>query len=550
MKVLILNMLVVSAALALTATITAAGARAANGIAVIPQPGQVELREGAFLLQRETVIVSDEENEPTARLLAAWLAPATGWRMHVTRETHPKANSISLALDPALFPLGDEGYLLEVTPAAVTIRARGPAGVFYGVQTLRQLLPAEIFSMEPLRDVAWQIPAVRIEDVPRFRWRGMHLDVSRHFMPKPFVLKFIDLLALHKMNTFHWHLTDDQGWRIEIKKHPKLTSVGAWRKETRIGHERFKRGFDGVPHGGFYTQQEIREVVAYARARFVSVVPEIEMPGHAQAAIAAYPELGNTGQPLAVWPRFGVSRDIFNPSEKTISFLQEVLSEVLQLFPGTFIHVGGDEAVKDQWKASEVAQARIRELGLKNEQELQSYFIGRMEQFLRGKGRRLIGWDEILEGGLPDGAAVMSWRGTEGGIAAARAGHDVVMAPDSHTYFDHYQSERPGEPLAIGGLLPLEKVYEFEPAPAELTPEEAAHILGAQGQLWSEYLTGPGNVEYMAFPRLLALAEVVWSAKGRRDLPDFLARVAAHEPRLQRLHVNFRALSRDTPPAN
>lgn len=550
MRGLAIGVLLPAMSLAAAGLLCAGSARASGNAAVIPQPLRMELREGAFLLRADTTIVTDAASEPTAHLLAEWLEPATGWRLRVARGGRAADNSIHLALDEQAAPLGEEGYRLEATPQGVTIRALRPAGVFYGVQTLRQLLPAAIFAPRRQSGAAWEIPAVWIEDAPRFRWRGMHLDVSRHFLPKAFVLKFIDLLALHKLNTFHWHLTDDQGWRIEIHKHPRLTGVGAWRRETRLGHERHKRGFDGVPHGGFYTQEEIRAVVAYARRRFVTIVPEIEMPGHAQAAIAAYPELGNTGQRLEVWTQFGVSRNIFNPSEKTIRFLQDVLHEVLELFPGPFIHIGGDEALKDQWKASPAAQARIRELGLKDEHELQSYFIRRMEEYLRARGRRLVGWDEILDGGLPPGATVMSWRGTAGGIAAARGGHDVVMAPDSHTYFDHYQSQEPGEPLAIGGFLPLEKVYEFEPIPAELTPQEAQHILGAQAQLWTEYLKGPGHVEYMAFPRLLALAEVVWSARERKDLAGFLARVAVHEQRLAGLGVNFKPLKRDSAQSN
>jgi len=549
MKDCAIRVLLPALSLAAAGTLCCGGAEAAFGIAVIPQPTHVEMREGAFTLQANTTIVTDATNDATAQLLATWLEPATGWRLRVVRGDKATDNSIHLSLDPQAAYLDDEGYSLEVTRQQVTIRAHGAAGTFYGAQTLRQLLPAAIFAATRQSGVAWEVPAVRIEDAPRFRWRGMHLDVSRHFMPKAFVLKFIDLLALHKLNRFHWHLTDDQGWRIEIRKYPKLTQVGAWRKETRIGHEGHKRGFDGVPHGGFYTQQEIREVVEYARQRFVTIVPEIEMPGHAQAAIAAYPELGNTGQRLEAWTQFGVSRNIFNPSERTIRFLQDVLAEVLELFPGEFIHVGGDEALKDQWKASAAAQARIRELNLNDEHALQSYFMRRMDEFLRARGRRLSGWDGILEGGLPPGATVMAWRGAEGGIAAARAGHDVVMAPTSHTYFDYYQSEEPGEPLAIGGFLPLEKVYAFEPVPAELTPEEAKHILGAQGQIWTEYITGPGHVEYMAFPRLLALSEVVWSANERKDLAGFLERVASHEPRLRNLRVNFKPLRRESPQA-
>ncbi|HEY0592135.1 MAG TPA: family 20 glycosylhydrolase, partial [Thermoanaerobaculia bacterium] len=353
-----------------------------------------------------------------------------------------------------------------------------------------------------------------------------------------------DNLAMHKLNTFHWHLTDDQGWRIQIRKYPRLTEVGAWRKETRLGHERKNLGFDKKPHGGFYTQDEIREVVEYARQRHITVVPEIEMPGHAQAAIAAYPELGVTGQQLEVWPRFGINANIFNPNEKTILFLQDVLTEVLELFPSTFIHVGGDEAIKDQWKASPEVQARIKELGLKDEHEMQSYVIRRMDAFLAERGRRLIGWDEILEGGLAPGATVMSWRGVQGGITAAKAGHDVVMSPTTHAYLDYAQSQEPGELPNIGGDLPLEKVYSFDPVPAGFTPEEARHVLGGQANVWTEYMPSPGHVEYMVFPRLAALAEVVWTPVERKNWFDFLARVSAHEQRLAKKGVVYRPTRR------
>jgi hexosaminidase len=426
------------------------------------------------------------------------------------------------------------------------IRTVGPAGIFYGMQSLRQLLPPAIFREALVDGVSWTIPAVSIEDYPRFTWRGAHLDVCRHFMPKEFVKKYIDLLALHKINSFHWHLTEDQGWRIQIRKYPRLTEVAAWRNETLVGryeNDPRKRVFDGQRHGGYYTQDDIREIVAYARARFINVVPEIEMPGHAQAAIAAYPELGNTGARLAVMTIWGVSENILNPEERTIAFMQDVLSEVLELFPGPFIHIGGDEAVKIQWKTSPRAQARMRELGLRDEEELQSWFIHRMDEFLTARGRRLVGWDEILEGGLAPNATVMSWRGISGGVTAARAGHDVVMAPGSHTYFDHYQSEnRAGEPLAIGGFTPIEKVYAFDPMPDSLEPQFRRHILGAQAQVWTEYIKTPKQVEYMAFPRMSALAEALWTPVERKDYADFSGRILPHLERLRILDVNFRPL--------
>ncbi|HUP44876.1 MAG TPA: beta-N-acetylhexosaminidase, partial [Thermoanaerobaculia bacterium] len=504
------------AVLMLVAVPAAVRAQAVAEIAVLPRPVSVEPSEGSFTLGPETRIVADPAARTTAGQLASWLRPATGYALPV-EPSQPGSNAIYLAIDPSLARLGDEGYLLDVTPRGVAIRARREAGLFYGAQTLRQLLPPAVFAASRQNGVAWTVPAVRIEDQPRFRWRGAMLDVARHFEPKEFVLRFLDLLALHKLNTFHWHLTEDQGWRIEIRKYPRLTEVGGWRKETRIGHERYGRGFDKKRHGGFYTQDEIREVVEYARQRHITVVPEIEMPGHAQAAIAAYPELGVTGKPLEVWTRWGVNPNIFNPSEKTILFLQDVLTEVLELFPSEFIHIGGDEAVKDQWKASAEVQARIKELGLKDEHEMQSWFIRRMDSFLASKGRRLIGWDEILEGGLAPGATVMSWRGVDGGITAAKAGHDVVMAPTSHVYLDYAQAKEPGEPLNIGGFLPLENVYSFEPVPADLTAVEARHVLGAQGNIWTEYIPSPGHVEYMAFPRLVALSEVTWTPAARKD---------------------------------
>ncbi len=511
---------------------------------IIPRPQNIAYQHGVFVLNARTTIVADENTIAAAEQLRSLLKPATGLPLDITTERKKSRHTIMLQLDEQADTLGAEGYSLEVTPRSVIIRAAKPAGLFYACQTLRQLLPIQIYREAPVDDIRWEIPCVRIEDYPRFAWRGAMLDSARYFMPKEFVKKFIDLLAMHKMNSFHWHLTDDQGWRIEIKTYPQLTEIGAWRKESIVGHYRDKpRKYDGKRHGGFYSQDDIREIVAYARARHVNVVPEIEMPGHAQAAIAAYPELGNTQEKLNVSTVWGVHSNIYNANEETILFLQDVLTEVLELFPGEFIHIGGDEARKDQWQAGPAVQARIRELNLKDEHELQSYFIKRMDAFLTSKGRRLIGWDEILQGGLAPNATVMSWRGEKGGIVAAKAGHDVVMAPTAYTYFDYYQSRDPNEPLAIGGYLPLPNVYNYNPIPKELSVEQARHILGAQGQLWTEYIPHPKKAEYMAFPRLTALAEVTWTQDNHKDYDDFTERLKTHLKRLDALDVNYRPLS-------
>ena len=512
---------------------------AAPEIAIVPQPVALKRLTGTFSLEPSTQVVVDAKNADLARMLRSYLSPSTGYAF----ETGAKRgkNEIEFAIGEAT-GLGAEGYRLNVSPERIRIEAAQPAGAFYAIQTLRQLLPAANFRRAKVGGVRWTVPAVAIEDRPRFGWRGAMMDVSRHFMPKETVLKFIDLMALHKLNSLHFHLTDDQGWRIEIKRYPRLTEIGSQRDSSMAGHYSEKR-YDNKPHGGFYSQDDLREIVAYASARHIQVVPEIEMPGHAQAAIAAYPELGNTGEPLRVGIDWGVYENVFNVEESTIQFLQNVLTEVLDIFPSRFIHIGGDEVPKTQWKKSSRAQARMKELGLKNEEELQSWFIKRMDQFLDTKGRRLIGWDEILEGGLAEGATVMSWRGMDGGIKAAKSGHDVVMAPTSHTYFDFYQSRlRRFEPVAIGGFTPIEKVYAFEPIPTELTASEAKHVLGAQFQLWAEYIPTPKHLEYMAFPRGAALAEVVWSPAEQRNPDDFFARLPRHLERLKVLDVNFREL--------
>jgi hexosaminidase len=520
-------------------------AAAASAISVIPQPVSVTPRAGRFSVTPRTVIATTRANAAIGRQLAAYLEPATGFALRVQTTGAVSRNSITLLRDRTLERLGPEGYILDVRPTRVVLKAPELAGLFYGIQTLRQLLPADIFRDAPAGRTDWSMPAALIEDVPRFPWRGAHLDVGRHFMPKEFVKKYIDLLALHKLNTFHWHLTEDQGWRLEIRQYPRLAEIGAWRKETLVGRPTTTgvRQFDGIRHGGFYTQEDAREVVAYAKARFVNVVPEIEMPGHAMAAIAAYPEIGVTGEPVEVANTWGIFSDILNAEPSTVRFMQNVLDEVLKIFPSRYIHVGGDEADKAKWKATPRIQARIKELALADEHELQSWFVRQMDTFLTSHGRRLVGWDEILEGGLAENAVVMSWRGTKGGIAAARAGHDVVMAPTTHTYLDYYQvKDQTNEPLAIGGFLPLETVYSFEPIPEELEPQYHKHVLGGQGQVWTEYLPNPKKVEYMAFPRLTALAEAVWTAKARRDYADYLGRLGAHLPRLQMLDVNFRPL--------
>ena len=542
--------------LALTLAITLSSTAAAQTpaadeatLGVIPRPRKLDTRPGAFTLGPRTVIWTDAASAASGRQLARYLEPGTGLTLAVrTGGAAPGANVIELHRDRALAKtLGTEGYRLSVRPGRVVARAANDAGLFYAVQTMRQLLPAAVLRDAPVPNVAWTMPAVEIEDAPRFQWRGAHLDAGRHFMPKEFVKKYIDLLALHKMNTFHWHLTDDQGWRLEIKKYPRLTEIGAWRAATPIGHmvrDTTQLTYSLVPHGGFYTQDDAREVVAYAAARHINVVPEIEMPGHARAAIAAYPELGITGQPMAVWTNWGVTPWIFNADDRTIAFMQDVLTEVLGIFPSTFIHVGGDEAAKDVWKTDPGIQGRIKQLGLKDEHELQSWFIKRMDDFLTAKGRRLIGWDEILEGGLAPGATVMSWRGMNGGIAAAQAGHDVVMAPTTYTYFDYYQTpngpNRALEPLSIGGYLPIDTVYAFEPVPPVLDSVQAKHILGGQAQLWTEYIPTPKQAEYMAFPRLAALAEVLWTPRERKDFASFQQRLPRHLARLDALDVNYR----------
>ncbi len=532
-------------------TVVTAAVAVLSALPLVPWPSKVAPGTGVFTLSASTVIVADAALADVADGFARWMHPASGFVYVVKRgaATATKGTTIEFKVDAALrATLGDEGYRLDVTPRRVRIRAAAPAGAYWATQSLRQLLPNAMERQARVTKVAWTVPAVSIEDVPRFRWRGAHLDVSRHFMPKQFVKRYLDLMALHKLNRFHWHLTDDQGWRLEIRKYPKLTEVGGWRTETLAGRyeaDSTKRKYDGIPHGGFYTQDDVREVVAYAAERFITVVPEIEMPGHAQAAIAAYPELGNTTRSLAVYRLWGQGDDVFNASPATVSFLQDVLTEVLELFPSPWIHVGGDEVQKEPWKESPAMQAQIQQLGLKDQHELQSWFIRQMDQFLTAKGRRLVGWDEILEGGLAPNATVMSWRGDDGAIAAANSGHDAILTPTHHTYFDYYQSkDRANEPLSIGGYLPLDTVYTWDPIPKAISPAQLARILGVQGQIWTEYIGDGRAVEYMAFPRLSALAEVAWTPASGRDLKAFRGRMVAHMERLKVLDVNARPLDK------
>ena len=519
----------------LTAGCATGMANPATRFSIVPAPVSLEAHSGSFRLDRNTRILvgdaGDAELKGMAELFAAPLRAASGLPLPITSEGGERG-ALVLRVEPQA-GAAEESYHLRADGKGVTLTAATHAGLFRGLQTLRQLLPAGNADR-------WTVPAVEIDDAPRFAYRGMHLDVGRHFFPVPFVKKYIDLLALYKFNTFHWHLTEDQGWRIEIKKYPRLTEVGACRNETQLGKNSRPYVGDATRSCGFYTQDEVREVVAYAAQRHITIIPEIEMPGHSLAALAAYPELGCTPGPFQVGTQWGVFEDIYCPKEETFTFLEDVLTEVMALFPSRYIHIGGDEAPKKAWEQSQFAQSVIKREGLKDEHELQSYFIQRIERFLNEHGRSIIGWDEILEGGLAPNATVMSWRGVNGGIAAAKQGHDVVMTPTNFLYFDYYQGPPSGEPLAIGGLLPLEKVYGYEPLPPELTAEEAKHILGAQGNLWTEYIASPDYVEYMVLPRLLALSEVDWSPREKRDWASFQDRLPGQFEHLDALGYNFR----------
>jgi hexosaminidase len=498
-------------------------------VAIIPLPQSIDVGNSSFVFTEDIEIAAAKEDDLEeqlnyfVRLIGQYAAVNI---TDVSLEKLESKKSIILKLNNDKRDENDESYSLNIDDNSIVILANSKRGVFYGIQSVFQLI-----LLNNRTSKAVSIPTLSINDNPRFKYRGIHLDVGRHMFPPSFIKKYIDIMALYKINTFHWHLTEDQGWRIEIKKYPKLTEIGSIRKETLIGHgdrDSSEFTYDGKPYGGFYSQDEIRDIVAYAAERQITIIPEIEMPGHSLAALAAYPELGCTGGPYEVATRWGVFEDIYCTKDSTFEFLQNVLLEVMDLFPSEYIHIGGDEAPKSMWKKCEVCQDTIEREGLKNEHELQSYFIQRIEKFLNKHGRNIIGWDEILEGGLAPNATVMSWRGTEGGIEAARQGHDVIMSPGETCYFDHYQSKNKNEPLAIGGYLPLENVYNYEPVPEELSVEEAKHILGAQANVWTEYMPDSKHVEYMILPRMAALAELNWTDKEKKNLIGFQSRIIKH----------------------
>lgn len=485
---------------------------------IIPEPQSVILQKGYFEINNSTKILFSQKDESIANYLKSILQPSTGYNLEVEKLSGKKfSNAVILETKEGKSDLGKEGYELIVSDKNIFIKANSENGLFYGVQTLRQLLPIQIESKTKVENVEWKVPSVEIKDKPQFVWRGLNLDCCRHFMTKDFIKRYIDLLAYHKCNILHWHLTEDQGWRIEIKKYPELTSKGAFRTYD-----------DGSTYGGFYTQEDVKEIINYASSRYITVVPEIEMPGHSTAAVATYPNLSCTGGPFEVGTLWGIYKDIYCAgNEETFNFLEDVLTEVINLFPSKYIHIGGDEAPKDRWKNCPKCQQRIKDEGLADEHELQSYFVKRIEKFINSKGKKIIGWDEILEGGLAPEATVQSWRGIKGAIEAAKQGHDVIVSPTSNCYFDY--------PVDV---TDLQKVYSFDPVPTELTEQERKHVLGSEGNMWSEY--APQKlIDDRLFPRMLALSEVVWTYPKERNYEEFLQRVQKHYDRLDLLGVNY-----------
>lgn len=493
---------------------------------VIPQPASVEVYEGTFNAAGASFktdgtlgsLASDAVARFEKNLESASAQPAgtSGTRFVFTMD-----NS-----------LGKEEYILSVDSKKAVVKASDLNGVLYAIETMKQLLPVEIYTGAQAPDADWTLPCMKIQDKPRFSYRGMHLDVSRHFFGMDEVKKYLDIMAIHKLNVFHWHLTDDQGWRLEIKKYPQLTEIGSVRSKTLVGHGRDSRTYDNIPYGEgcWFSQEQVKEIIDYAAARGIEVIPEIDLPGHMLAALATFPELGCTGGPYEVWGRWGIADDVLCVGkESTMEFLENVLSEVADLFPSEYVHIGGDECPKVRWENCPACQAKIKELGYKDddkhtaEQYLQTYVTSRMEKFLEGKGKKIIGWDEILEGEVAPNATIMSWRGIEGGQEAVKLGHDAIMVPTSYFYFDYYQSkDTENEPFAIGGYVPVEKVYSFEPFTEDMTDEEKAHIIGVQANMWTEYITSDSKLEYMLLPRMSALSEVQWCEPENKDYSRFL----------------------------
>lgn len=524
------------AAIAISLSLMSFAFAQSGEINIIPKPVSVERKSGVFILDNNTrIVVEHRQDRHLAELLVSRIKSDFGVDLKISPRAGGKP-AIFISRPDDYFLLND-GYLIVNDGKLINIEANSSAGRFYGVQSLLQMIRKDGYRTT--------VPNANVNDSARFRYRGMHLDVSRHFQPVEFLKKFIDQMAQFKFNTFHWHLTDDQGWRIEIKKYPKLTTVGQYRSESHEGNYSPIFKGDGRPVEGFYTQDQIKEVIAYAKARYITVIPEIELPGHASAALAAYPELGKgcaaPDYKFEVKKTWGIFKEVFCPTEETFKFLEDVLDETIKLFPDSpYIHIGGDEVLKDFWKESAFVQELKKRENLKDEHEVQSYFVRRIEKFINSRGKKIIGWDEILEGGIAPNATIMSWRGMKGGIEAAKAKHDVIMTPTDHAYLDYGQGDPSTELLNIGGYLPLEKVYAFEPVPPELSAEDAKYILGGQGNIWTEYIETGDKVEYMAFPRMLAMAEAVWSQKENRNYKDFYERMLATLPRLDKQGVNFR----------
>ncbi len=530
-------------------------AKCFSQINVVPMPAEVKMGQGSFLLNKKTTIFLEGGNlHNEAALLNNFLQKKIGYMLQIIKgyekgkmKSEPVSNCITLNYDRLDYKISG-AYVLKVNKNNVYIGGDNSEAVFYAIQTLLQLIENSNTKQSNTKPQTpnnklqttniYTIPQLNITDYPRFPYRGMHLDVCRHFFPVDYVKKYIDYLAAYKYNTFHWHLTEDQGWRIEIKKYPNLTKVGSNRDRTLIGRYG-SNTYDSIKYGGYYTQAQIKEIVQYAKDRYITVIPEIEMPGHSTAALASYPFLGCTKGPYKVMDTWGVLDDVYCAgNDSTFTFLQNVLDEVMQLFPSKYIHIGGDECPKERWKKCAACQKRMADNNLKDEHALQSYFIQRMEKYLNSKGRSIIGWDEILEGGLAPNATVMSWRGEEGGIEAAKQNHDVIMTPGSHCYLDHSQSKNE-DSLTIGSYLPLEKIYNYEPVPAVLNAEQQTHILGAQGNVWTEYIANTSKLEYMVFPRMIALSEVLWSPKDKRDWKDFERRLPTIFDRLDKEKINY-----------